>query len=79
MHRGKTGFRTQQWSLQFDRCEAEGREPLGMLCLNQCSPGLVLEGGKWSGRTGPPILKGPPSSVHVYIVLCVGFGLLKLQ
>jgi hypothetical protein len=29
-------------------------------------------GGKWSGRTGPPILKRPPNSVHIYIVLCVG-------
>jgi hypothetical protein len=31
------GFRTQQWNAQFDRCEAEGREPLDMLCLDQCS------------------------------------------
>jgi hypothetical protein len=42
-------------------------------------PGLVLEGGKWSGRTEPPILEGPSSIVHVYIILCVGSGLLKLQ
>jgi hypothetical protein len=32
-----TGFHTQQWSPQFDRCEAEGREPSNMLCLDQCS------------------------------------------
>jgi hypothetical protein len=32
-----TGFRTQQWNPQFDRCEVEGREPLDMLCLDQCS------------------------------------------
>jgi hypothetical protein len=32
-----TGFRTQQWNPQFDRCEAEGREPSDMLCLDQCS------------------------------------------
>jgi hypothetical protein len=42
-------------------------------------PEPVLEGGKWSGHTGPLILEGPSSSVHVYIVLCVGSGLLKLQ
>jgi hypothetical protein len=33
-------------------------------------PGPVLEGGKWSGRTGPPILKGPPNSVHIYSLMC---------
>jgi hypothetical protein len=32
-----TGFHTQQWSPQFNRCEAEGREPSDMLCLDQCS------------------------------------------
>ena len=32
-----TGFRTQQWNPRFDRCEAEGREPSDMLCLDQCS------------------------------------------
>jgi hypothetical protein len=29
--------RTQRWSPQFDRYEAEGREPWDMLYLTQCS------------------------------------------
>jgi hypothetical protein len=28
--------------------------------------GPVLEGGKWSGRTGPPILEGP-QVMYMYI------------
>jgi hypothetical protein len=42
--------------------------------VDKVQTGPDLEGGKWSGRTGPPILEGSPSRVHIYIVLGVVSG-----
>jgi hypothetical protein len=45
-------------------------KPLALLgATSICwTTGSDLEAGKWSGCTGPPILEGPLSSIHIYIL-----------
>jgi hypothetical protein len=50
----------------MSRCEVMMLTSILILSNNIFLAGPVLEGGKWSRRTGPPILEGP-QVIYMYI------------